>query len=173
MRLRCMLCREAFSWDPQAGWPTYCPKCGEFIGMDGKEEVVMPFISKAQNLGADRVYRDMEQKSELRAQIAQDQFGLSTAETASMKITNLKDYQKTGDTAFVPVNNEVSRAMENAPQGVVGMSNMGVQLSAGTRVGPSPRAGAKFMESLTLEHHRSHRAEALAGSVANTNARRK
>lgn len=173
MMLRCGLCREKFSWNPHGGWPSYCPKCGEYIGMDGKDDVVMPFISQARNLGADRVYRDMEQKSVLRAQIAQEEYGLSSADAASMKITNLRDHLRTGDTANVPVVNDVTRAMDSAPQGAMGMSTMGVQLSQGTRRGPVPQAGTNFIQNVLKPGHRRDAAEALAVSMANNNARGK
>lgn len=167
MRLRCTVCREYFPWDPTKGWPEDCPVNHCYIGMGDRDDVVLPFISQKQNLGADRVYRDMEQKSALRAKIAQEQYGLSSEDAAQLKMTNMRDNLREGDVAAMPVRNEVTRLMDTSPSGTVGMSTMGVQLSQGTRVGPVPRAGTNFIESVLKPGHRRDAAEALAGSIAN------
>lgn len=174
MRLRCGLCRDTFSWEPRSGWPMYCPKCGEYIGMDGKDDVVMPFISQAKNLGADRVYRDMEQKSEIRAQLASERTGLSAAEVSHLKVTNLRDNQRTGDVPAIDINNSVTQAMAAAPVGSVGMgSTMGVMLSAGTNRGALPRAGTNFIQGQLRQQHRLDAVEAVRASFQNNQASKK
>lgn len=153
--IRCMVCREKFPWDMvQDGSPEYCPKCGEYIGTEGKDEVVLPFISSAKNLGADRVYKDMEQKSELRAQLAAEQSGLSASEVSHLKITNMNDRQRQGDIAAMPVNNEVSRMMASAPPGTVGFgSQYAIQMSAMSQQGPVPNAGSNFIHNVLKPQH--------------------
>lgn len=152
--IRCMLCREKFPWDTNDGSPEYCPKCGDYIGTEGKDDVVMPFISHAKNLGGDRVYKDMEQKSELRAQLASEQTGMSAAEVSHLKITNMNDRQREGDMAFKPVVNEVSRMMDSAPPGTLGFgSQYAIQMSAMSQQGPLPNAGSNFIHNVLKPKH--------------------
>ena len=41
IRIRCLVCREAFRWDATHGMPDNCPICREYIGSDGKDEVAI------------------------------------------------------------------------------------------------------------------------------------
>lgn len=136
--------------------PDTCPICKQYIGSDGKDEVAAPFISKSSRKVADLVYRDMEQKSEVRAQLAAQETGLSTSDVAHLKVTNMRDNQREGDTAFVPEVNPVSKSMNAAPQMTgfsAGAAQLGIQASAGTKVGPFPRAGTNYIQNQLRSRH--------------------
>ena len=162
IRIRCLLCREGFRWNTDAGWPEQCPICKGYIGMDDKDEIAAPFISSYQAKNPDRLYREMEQKSEFRAQQAAEMTGMSMTDVSHLKTTNLRDNQREGDTAFVPVVNDVSRTMDAAPQQTgfsPGAASLGLQASAGTSQGPYPNAGTNFIQNvLKPQHNRAHRA---------------
>jgi hypothetical protein len=135
------------------------PDCGEYIGTGDKDEVAMPFISSASRKGPDRLYREMEAKSEARAQMAADQLGVSVRDVGHLKTTDMKDNIRTGDTTFIPVANDVSRAMDADPRSSGFQSALGIQASQGTRVGPHPNAGTNFIHNeLKPRHSREWRA---------------
>jgi hypothetical protein len=160
IRIRCLVCREAFRWDATHGMPDNCPICREYIGSDGKDEVAAPFISMAHRKGPDRLYRDMEAKSEYRAQQAAAMAGMSAAEVSHLKMTDMKDGLREGDTAFKPIVNDVTRAMDTAPQqtGFAPQAQqIGLMASQGTRAGPYPRAGMGTIQALRQTHNRELR----------------
>lgn len=80
-KIRCQACRQTFPWDFTAagGWPDVCPNksCGTRIGGDrADDDIVLPFISTSGKTRAtDKVYRDMERGSEIRAEAARDDRG--------------------------------------------------------------------------------------------------
>lgn len=150
IRIRCLVCREAFRWDTEHGMPNHCPICKEYIGSDDKDEVAAPFISKASNLGADRVYRDMERKSEVRTQMAAEQLGMSVSELSHMKTTNMKDGQREGDVAAA--NNLTPIQQSMAAQSSYGNAEA-IRLSAATNTGPFPRAGTNYIQNVLRPSH--------------------
>jgi hypothetical protein len=157
-----MVCREAFRWDATNGLPEYCEVCHEYIGSDGKDEVAAPSIATFRGKNPDRLYRDMEAKSEFRAQQAAEMMGDSSVDTSHLRMTDMKDGMREGDTAFKPVVNDVTRAMDAAPQ-QTGFSpqaqQIGLQASAGTRVGPYPNAGTDYIQNVLKQNHgRNYRA---------------
>ncbi len=151
IRIRCLLCREAFRWDTNDGWPSHCPECHGYIGSDGNDEVVAPFISKAQNKNPDRVYRDMEAKASFRAQQAAEMMGSSDAEVSHLKMTDMKDNLRQGDMAFSNNLTPQQQAMEQ--QMTPATQSFGLQASAGTNVGPVPRAGTNFIQNVLKPNH--------------------
>lgn len=153
--IRCHLCRERFSWDIMKGYPTHCECCGKFIGIPADApEVATPYISTPQKRGkTDAIYRDMENKSIARAEMAAAETGQTMAEVAHLKMTDMKDNLKEGDQAFSNnlQNNPVQQAMERAPAGATGFSDskaLAIQASAGTRQGPLPNAGTNFIHGM-------------------------
>lgn len=150
IRIRCLLCREPFRWDTNDGWPSHCPVCNGYIGSDGNDEVATPFISKAQNKGPDRVYRDMEAKSEFRAQQAAELMGASAAEVSHLKMTDMKDNLRAGDMAF---SNNLNAQQQQMSNQMTLNPSLGIQASAGTNVGPEPRAGTRYIQEVLKPNH--------------------
>jgi len=152
--LRCPACRGKFPWNPSEGMPDNCVLCGEYVGTDrADDDVVMPFVrSSARTKSIDQVYRDMEKGSEVRAQAAADMVGAPVSEMSSLKITDMRDNQREGDTALAPVNNSVTQVMAQAPQAFGFGGSAGSEFARGTRQGPHPNAGARFMQHIHKHH---------------------
>jgi hypothetical protein len=94
-KLMCHHCGEKFVWT-EPDWPDECPLCHTYVGLDGKPEVVAPYIATAAGKAHDNVYRAMERGSEHRALLAREA-GLSAQEASELKITNMRDDARTGE----------------------------------------------------------------------------
>lgn len=150
MQLRCPDCREAFKWDAQKAWPRFCPCCGEDINND-RDDIVMPFVSRAKNTYADTVYREMEQASEVRAEQAAEAVGATPAEMSALKITNLKDGSRPGDIAAPSVHAETRRLTAGNAHPVFAGSG-GVEYGAAVQAGPHPNTGARMRTMIQSNH---------------------
>lgn len=148
MKIKCSECRKAFPWDIAKGWPKHCPECGVYCGTDGKDEVVMPFIRSAKTGANDKLYRDMERGSEVRAQAAADLLGVPASEVSDIKITNMKDNMREGDDAAITPANPVSQFMAANPGTTGFRGGQGVEYSGAVQSGPHPNAGAKTRTAL-------------------------
>ena len=158
MRLRCPECREAFPWDAKRPWPVHCPLCRYDISLPPGDEITMPFISTSgKTKAADKVYRDMEAGSQVRAEAAADMTGQPVSEFSDLKITNLRDNMKQGEMAIAPVNNIVSQQMEAMKsRGMpVGFGANGAGFSGEVRSGPFANAGAKMIDVVRSQHAKS------------------
>lgn len=137
--------------------PRFCPHCA-FDSQGGEpmaESVAMPHIGRPIRGIVDNQYRAMEQGSIDRANMAMEEFGLDTAAANELKLTNMKDGLREGDTSFIPVNNEVSRALDAAPPGQFGFSGgaaQGLGYSASVPTGPLPNAGGRTAALLRRKH---------------------
>lgn len=151
--LRCPACREKFKWDLSQKWPRYCPLCREDINNDRPDdEIVMPFIRcNGRTASADKLYRDMERGSEMRAEMAASMLGTSVAEQSSLKITDMND-RKDAEFAhvMVPVDNPVGQAMVNNPN--VGFSGMGLGFSGAVNSGAYHNEGLRMQGILRAGH---------------------
>ncbi len=151
--IRCHLCRERFSWDIMKGYPTHCECCKKFIGIpEDAPEIATPYISTPQKRGrTDAIYRDMENKSVARAEMAATETGQTMAEVSHLKMTDMKDNLKEGDQAFSNnlQSNPVQQAMNQAPEHTgFGHNAAAIAASAGTRQGPLPNAGTNFIHGM-------------------------
>lgn len=153
IRIRCLVCREAFRWDATQGMPEYCPipTCGEYIGSDSKDEVAAPYIGTSKGRVPDLIYRDMEQKSEYRAQQAAEMAGMSTADTSHLRMTDMNDSQREGDMAFA--NNLTHQQQAMSDQMAPAPPSIGLQASAGVNSGPEPRAGSNYIHNVLKPNH--------------------
>lgn len=151
-RLRCPVCRKAFAYEPGTAYPDECPVCETYIGSGRKDaEIVMPFIRSSTMKNIDGTYREMEKASERRAEQAAQLAGVPTSEMSGLKITNLQDARREGDVAAVPVQNDVSRFMEQT--GIGGFRGVdGSGYSAAVQTGPSPNVGARMRTALQGHH---------------------
>jgi len=87
----------------------------------------------------------MEAGSIERAELAAGIGGGSASEYAHMKITDLKDNQREGDTAYKMPANEVQGFMTDNPQAAVGSQHAAVaqQYAAQAHTGYFPHAGSR------------------------------
>ena len=155
--LRCPHCETKFKVASGTkdgfGWPDYCPnkQCGVYMGIDHKEEVVMPIILHASSKTYDKLYRDMERGSEFRAQKAAEELGCSAAEVSSIKITDMKDNPAYGEASVKDVINPVSQFM--AQTGVGGFQGAnGAGYSGAVQSGPFPNVGAHMRTAIQHKH---------------------
>lgn len=164
--LRCTLCREKFKWDVSGGYPDKCPCCGEKIGHDRADsDIVMPSLRSMKTTATDNVYREVERTSEVRMEQAAEMAGCSPSDMSSLKITNLRDNNRQGDVAAIPVNNEVTRQMEaiNARGGQFGFGrDAGLGYSASVSQGPVPNAGVRALMGTRNDHMRHEGGNAVS-----------
>jgi len=171
----CPECTNTFKtiMDREDPPPRFCPYCGyDSEGVEPMaESVAMPHIGRPIKAIVDNQYRDMEQGSIDRANIAMEEFGLDTAAANELKITNQKDGLREGDTSFVPVNNEVSRAIDAAPQqfGFSGGAQQGLGYSASVPTGPLPNAGGRTAALLREKHRQFTASAGHVGATSSSN----
>jgi len=152
LTIRCPDCRKTFPWDFEVagGWPEQCPNrtCKSRIGGDrDDDDIVMPFISTSGKTKAtDKVYRDIEHGSEVRAQAAAEMTGATAAEMSALKITDLKPTTRHGDIAAPPLPAHLQKL------GSFGGSN-GSEHGAAVQQGPFPNAGAHARTMLNRHHN--------------------
>ena len=122
-RYRCPNCSGIFHYDhhpsieadPLPG-DAACPHCHYVAEDDYPAAVVAPHIGRPIRATVDNMNRAMEDGSRFRAQIAQEQLGLSAEEARVMVQTNMADNLREGDVSNIPVVNEVTRAIDANPQ---------------------------------------------------------
>jgi hypothetical protein len=90
LKLRCPECSHVMKVPQEEQWPNFCGNCGSFVGVDPN------FVPERMNIGtvrgksADQVYRQMEDASIARAEMAGD---------PALKITDMNDNLREGDVA--------------------------------------------------------------------------
>jgi hypothetical protein len=177
--IRCPHCKTKFRWLAQTdAYPKDCPECGAYVGHDrADDDVVVPNILAFSTRCQDGVYKAMEKASEQRVYEAAEMAGCSPSEMSSLKITNMRDNVKPGETSEIPVRNAVTDAMDrmkamnpNAQVGY-GSDNSGTNGSEFARAAASgyiaqgvagsimPHAGARAMSVFNQSH--ASREEAL------------
>jgi hypothetical protein len=134
--------------------PRYCPKCG----LDSEDEepvpaITSPHISLPIRNTVDTMHREMEAGADFRAAMAREQFGLDAEDVAPMKLGDMKDGLRPGDTSDVPVQNDISRLMTAAPPGMFGFQGgQGVGYSGPVSEGPFPNMGARTQKAVREAH---------------------
>lgn len=103
LTFRCPDCQHKFSKivESKADYPNYCEGCGAWVGDDENappNRIAIGGSPIAKSV--DSMYREAEAGSEYRAEAAGD---------PSLKITNMKDHLKVGETAAIPVRNAVTQ----------------------------------------------------------------
>lgn len=157
-RYRCPQCSGEFAYDHhpsvEADPVQFCPRCGFNQEMD--PALVAPHIGRPIRATVDKLNRAMEDGSQFRAQIAQEQLGLSAEEARVMTQTNMMDHLREGDTTHVPVDNAVSRVIAAHPQayGFSGNPAAGAALSPHVQGGPYPNAGLRALQEVREVHPR-------------------
>ena len=165
---QCPDCSGKFSvWlEKDAPLPDFCMLCkadmGEPIPLTGRlraggmlsaEESrrtpTSPLISKPQHQSLDRTYRMMESSSEARAKDAADMLGVSVSEVSDIKVTNMKDNIREGESSAMtpPVS---SPAIQPTP---MVNTSVGSATAAMTRQGPVAGAGNSFLDTQIRRNH--------------------
>jgi hypothetical protein len=145
---QCGSCEGRFRWlhhpsdEPP---PEHCPLCGE--ATDGPEPVFNPEAPSIKGVAAaagDQVYRAMEASSAARVEQMVEMGGGTAADYAHTKITDMKDNQREGDTAYKMPPNPVSDFMAQHPN-VGGASHVAFaqEKAAQAHTGYMPHAGAR------------------------------
>ena len=94
--MKCPECHGKFPWNPTQGCPKACPLCGFDTSIDeNATAIVLPAFRSAASKANDKLYRDMERGSEVRAQLAAEAAGVPVSEMSGMKITDLNDRRDT------------------------------------------------------------------------------
>jgi hypothetical protein len=154
-----LVCSECRGRTPFNGtYPRFCSHCGADTRPPVDDGVIaMPAFLSAKTKATDKVYRDTERGSEIRAHAAAELAGVHVSEMADLKITNMND-RRDAEIAAMPVVNDVTRMMDAAPKGSPfgfaggGMGGGGAELSPDVQAGPYPNAGARMRTALHDYH---------------------
>ncbi len=148
--LRCYTCRKRFKWDlTENGWPDACPLCGASTASDREDDdIVMPFVRSPKTDRTDKLYRDMEKGSEVRAELAAQAAGCDVSEMASLKMTDMKDNLRPGDIAAADVPNIGQKFVGGGSEYAAGISTGVVAVNGQITTGIEPRAGIRAMSTI-------------------------
>lgn len=117
------------------------------MGIDADDTTIcMPSLRSAKTTANDALYRQMEKGSEIRAEAAAAQLGVPVSEMSALKMTNMKDNVKQGET-YAP---SVTAQQANLESGgsKVGFQVNGAEYASMVKAGPYPNAGAKTLQAL-------------------------
>lgn len=149
--------------------PRFCALCGFDVQGEMQEGISCPAIGRSIAKSADNVYRAMEQGAEFRAEMARETIGLSTEEANAMKLTDMRDNARAGETSDIPVVNPVSQAMAAAPPGAYGFQGAaGLGYSGTVAQGPFPNAGAHAQAAVRAAHAEFAARSGQAGAVVSS-----
>jgi len=166
-QIRCPGCRKAFPWDPAIDLPERCPLkgCGYVskkrdpeVDENGEIVIAAPFLRSHVMKANDDCYRQLEDSSNVRAQLAAEMAGVPVSEMSHLKVTNIRD-TKQGEVAAIPVVNEVTKQMDmlkarGMPVGFGGQADTTSTATGAITVngqviqGIQPRAGIRAMEQI-------------------------
>ena len=152
--------------------PRYCPLCGFDTQADEEDfthAITAPHIAKSIGKAGDATYRGMEAAADERIQEAARITGQPESDFNDMKITNLKDNLRAGDTAdMTPPPNPVSTMIQQNPnmfgfQGGAPIAAMPGQptpaaMAAAAHTGADAYAGLQA-RTMLKQHH-----QAMSGS---------
>jgi len=148
--------------------PNFCPLCGSNMNVEPVFVPSAPHIAKTIGKTADNVYRQMEKASVDNMAAAAELAGGDAADYGALKIDDMADYLRPGDTAAKmrenPVAQHMSATGQGGFQGVNGMT--GAQLAANTGSGLFPHQGTRTQEGLVMGHQQRARAVESAGRIA-------
>jgi hypothetical protein len=185
-RVRCPGCRGAFPWDPALDLPERCPLPGctyvakpKEVDENGVIVISAPFIGSAKTKAADGCYRELEESSARRAELAAEMAGVPVSEMSHLKVTNIRD-TKEGEIAAMPVVNAVTKQMDfiKSRGGQIGFGANAVEFGPGINSGAvvlngqpiangvAPSAGAHMRKMLHRHHEELSRGSATSDMPA-------
>ena len=149
--------------------PRFCTHCGYDTHADDASVLTVPLaaprIAKPIGKSVDATYRADEEGAAFRADYAQQVLGLDKEAADSLRITDMRDNTKPGESAVVPVVNPVSQFMDSN-QGAVGFQGGAVNYqgySEAVRTGPAPNAGRRAQ--IDVRKHHSQLTQGHKGTV--------
>lgn len=155
--------------------PRFCAICGHDSEAENfAKQIAAPHIEKSIRRAGDATFRQMEGQAEERMDMAAEMTGLDRSEFNDLKITDIKDNLREGDTANVEVHNDVTKAMEVAPDNYGFRPQMApmaaggggsipdargitpLQYASAAATGPHPYAGARAATMVGQFHRQNH-----------------
>lgn len=145
---QCISCEDKFRFlhhPSDCPPPDRCPLCGAPTDGEPVFNPEAPNVRGVMGIAGDQVYRAMEASSEARAEMMADIGGGSASDYAHTKITDMKDNQREGDTAYKMPNNPVQSFMKQNTQAAIGSQAAVIaqQYAAQAHTGYFPHAGAR------------------------------
>ena len=137
--------------------PNFCPLCGSSM-TDVEPQPARVNLATNTGKSGDQVYRAMEDGSAQRAEMAAQHLGVDASEMSAMKITNMQDNMREGDTAAVTQATPVSQMMQQT-QGITGLQSADAASSyaASAHTGAYAHAGDAARQGITQMHQqRAH-----------------
>ena len=130
--------------------PDYCQLCNAYMGDEPQKAPVIHLnLGKEKNKVPDRLYRQMETASEERAKDAAELLGESVADQSHLKITDLKDNTREGDThVATKVFREAEKNLSTPVAAPVMQNPQAAQWAAETTSGPSALATRSMVDSM-------------------------
>jgi len=139
--------------------PRYCIHCAYDTeeGASLVEPLSAPRIAKSIGKATDAVYRAEEEGSNFRADYAQQVMGLDKEAADTMRITNMRDNTRPGETAAIPIVNPVTQFMDANPgsAGFQGGATDYAKYSQDVRTGPAPNAGRRAQIDVRKHHQQA------------------
>jgi hypothetical protein len=150
--LRCPKCRDTFPYSASDGMPDICPLCKEFVGSGDNTVISMPMIRSAKTKSADKLYRDMERGSEVRASKAAEMLGIDASDMSALKMTNMSDSAREGESSAPPLPvaaDDMGKFFQpNGQEYGAGTASGAVTVNGKITTGIEPRAGATAMSNI-------------------------
>jgi len=146
VKVQCPQCANKFYSKTVYG---ICPHCGHEADEPDDTVITMPSLRSATTGATDKVYRDMETASIHRAEEAARVAGVPVSEMSHLKITNLRDNVREGETYAMPVRNAVTDQMDlMKARGMQSGWVNGATFAQDTGKGFAPHSGANVLDRI-------------------------
>lgn len=125
-------------------------------------------VRRVASKSADAVYRAMESSSESRQEMAAEKLGVNKSSLSAMKITDMKDGLRAGDSSFkapTPAT-DLMGAVTTLPtlgNGNQSFQSNGAEFAKAVGTGPMPFAGNRMREMITSGHASNASATVASG----------
>jgi len=141
-KLRCHECGNKF-YHPDP-YPEFCPHCGVEFEKDPGDVISLPALHSITSKTPDKVFRDMEAKSIQRAEAAAAMAGVPVSEMSHLKITDLRDNVRPGETYAKPVQTNLKGSFQDGSSFGAGVASGAVTVNGQVMQGVHPRAGMNY-----------------------------
>jgi len=144
--------------------PAHCVLCGS--NMTGASpQLSAPHIARSIGKVADNVYRSMEDSSAHRAELAAEALGESVSEMGAMRITNMRDDARAGETSVMAAPTPVTQFMNQTGLGGHVNSMAAQDYARSTQVGPYAGAGMNALDNVKRNHAAAAASAVAAGNL--------
>lgn len=141
--------------------PERCELCGSYMGDEPQSAPVLHLnFGKPKNAVPDQLYRRMEDSSKARAEEAAEMTGASVSEMSAVKITDMKDNTRAGDTFNIDNASAAARRLSTAAAKPELQNPQAAQWAGETTAGPEALTTRTMMDkmphrNLIAEHTRA------------------